>query len=178
MSNIIYNSTVTIPWETQSAFKMRDYHVNREDDMVYCYLKTYVRNGDLILNSYQFIEDPEGNDSMTFLVNIPFGDDKGKLVITYGYEGISEVRGCAGSVSSDIIFNSYKADDEQGFYWCRELTLPGAFIEQTFNTKLTENMSMGLNLRQNLSDGGYAVLFSNGDTPFEDVAGEFILMAF
>ena len=51
MSNIIYKSNVTIPWETQSAFKMKEYHVNREDDMIYCYLKAYVKNGDLILNS-------------------------------------------------------------------------------------------------------------------------------
>ena len=26
MSNIIYKSNVTIPWETQSAFKMKEYH--------------------------------------------------------------------------------------------------------------------------------------------------------
>ena len=177
MSNIIYKSNVTIPWETQSAFKMKEYHVGREDDMVYCYLKAYVRNGDLILNSFQFIEEPEGNDSMTVLVRIPFEGDAAGLTVTYGYDGISKVEG-AGCAASDIVFNSYKADDEQGFYWCGEITLSEKVIEQTFNTKLAENMNVGLNLRQNFSDGNYAVLFSLGDSPFEEVAGEFVLMAF
>jgi hypothetical protein len=176
MGNIIYNSSISIPWETQGAFKMREYHVNREDDMVYCYLKAYVRNGSLILNSFQFIEDPEGNDSMTALINIPFGKTHARLLITYGYEGISRVEG--GCAASDIIFNSYKSDDEQGFYWCGEINIPETVIEQISNTKLAENMSIGLNLRQNFEDGGYAVLFDEDGRAFEDVAGEFILMAF
>ena len=64
MRNIIYKSENIIPWDTQSAFKMNSYNAQVEEHMVFCYLKSYVHGGNLVLCSYCFTEHPQGKDNI------------------------------------------------------------------------------------------------------------------
>ena len=174
MDNIIYISPVTVPWDTQSAFKMTSYSVVMEKDMIYCYLKGYVRGSDLILNSYQFIAAPEGKKALTLTVGIEGCPDF--VSVTYGYDGIDSVsfRGDKPRLLPEL--SSYRADDEQGFYWCGEMTFGREMIGELFGASLAEGSRLRINLEQHL-ESGKAVLFPGTGDPAAD-AGHFTVMRY
>lgn len=163
MQNIIYKSDNIIPWDTQSAFKMTSYNCHKEENMVFCYLKAYVHKNDLTLCSYCFKANPEGNKDIALLINLnPENTDK-NLILTFGYDGISEVKyGQAGKekvlVSDILAYSPFKADDEQGFYWCGQIVLSEELINKYFSTTIEEGNIINLNMVQNFSDGDYSVL--------------------
>ncbi len=162
MGNIIYKSDNIIPWDTQSAFKMTSYNVSREEHMIFCYLKTYVHAGDLVLCSYCFTEKPQGNDNIHLYINLNPENKDDILKIDFGFEGISQVSYRGKPVDIGIIsFRPFKTDDEQGFYWCGELILNADVIKHLSGTSLGENSIFTLNMTQTFSGGDFAVLFGN-----------------
>ena len=161
MRNIIYKSENLIPWDTQSAFKMTSYRTDNEDHMVFCYMKGYVHCNDLILCSYCFTEHPSGKDSLHLYINCsPERTDK-PLRITFGFDGIS----CADADGEDltelISYHSFKADDEQGFYWCGEILLDKKLLNRIFSVSLEEKSLVTMNMVQSFENGDMSVLFGN-----------------
>lgn len=162
MGNIIYKSDNIIPWDTQSAFKMTSYNVSTENHMIFCYLKTYVHDGDLVLCSYCFTENPQGNDNIHLYINLNPENKDDVLKIDFGFEGIRQVSFGDKQIDSDIIrFRPFKTDDEQGFYWCGELVLKADVIKHLARTGLVENSIFTLNMSQTFDDGDFSVLFGN-----------------
>ncbi|MEG1862710.1 MAG: hypothetical protein RR198_03795 [Oscillospiraceae bacterium] len=184
MQNIIYKSDAIIPWDTQSAFKMNSYCTQKEENMVFCYLKQYVKGEDLLVCTYCFRENPTGKNDLRLLVNLNPEKFRGYIAVDFGFEGIScsELLSQEGAVkiSEDTIgFSAFKADDEQGFYWCAELTFSKEVIEKLFSTILKEGALVTLNLLQNFSDGDFACLFGDAQeknySPEENM-GVFVIL--
>ena len=168
MQSIIYKSQAIIPWDTQSAFKMNSYKTEKEENRIFCYLKQYVHGDDLVVCTYCFKEKPEGKNDLSLVVNL--GPETGEkyLYVDFGFDGIGKVSFKNGEQTqelfSDILrFTTFKADDEQGFYWCGELTFSKSFILQFFNRELQEGSLVTLNLRQNFEGTDFACLFGNAD---------------
>lgn len=164
MQNIIYRSENIIPWDTQSAFKMTSYKTEKEEHMVFCYLKSYVHGGNLVLCSYCFAEKPEGNDNIHLYLNLS-PNTIGLMQIDFGYEGIRNItfNGLDISDRRNISLHPFKTDDEQGFYWCGEIVIDKSIISQLWNTALEEKSIFTLNMTQTFNNGDFSVLFGNAD---------------
>jgi len=157
VQNIIYKSDSILPWDTQSAFKMTSYNTTCEENMVFCYLKGYVNAGNLVLCSYCFTESPTGNDNIHLYLNLnPENPDK-VLKIDFGYDGISCAHICGNSTDC-ISYHPFRADDEQGFYWCGEITIPAENIQQLYGVKLEEKELIAMNMVQTFEKGDFSVL--------------------
>lgn len=127
VGNIIYRSAQPLPWDTQSAFKLTSYKSGCEDTMVFCYLKGYIHGDRLVLCSYCFVENP-GEEKLALYLR-PNGEKAGELLcVEYGFEGIKDCFAVTENGEKEKRefpdFSSFKSDDEQGFYWCGEITLP------------------------------------------------------
>ena len=159
MHNIIYKSDSILPWDTQSAFKMTSYKTSTEEHMIFCYLKGYVHGQDLVLCSYNFTENPVGDDSMELLLNLSPDDDKeNTLRIIYGYDGIRSALFNGTDCKDFLGFRKFKANDEQGFYWCGEITLSHKFIKDLWYTSIQEKDIITLNMIQKFDNGDFSVL--------------------
>ena len=161
VANIIYKSENIVPWDTQSAFKMTSYNVSSENNMVFCYLKAYVNGGDLVLCSYRFTEETGKSADMHIYTNLNPESDCGILHIDYGYDGISSATVNNSDIADKLVYSSFRADDEQGFYWCGEIRIPARFIKETFGVVLEENSIIQLNMIQTFENDDIAVLFGN-----------------
>ncbi|MBQ8604692.1 MAG: hypothetical protein IJ410_07620 [Oscillospiraceae bacterium] len=162
MQNILYKSENIIPWDTQSAFKMTSYRVQREENMVFCYMKAYVHQNDLVLCSYCFTEKPAPFANMHLYLGLDRENPEKVIKINYGYDGIESIQSDKMTVA-DVIYRSFKADDEQGFYWCGEITIDGDFIRGYSGTSLQEKSLLTMNLTQSFENGDFAVLFGNAE---------------
>ena len=163
MGNIIYKSDNIIPWDTQSAFKMTNYRVSVEENMIFCYLKAYVHGGDLVLCSYCFTEHPQGNDNIHLYINLNPENRDNILKIDFGFDGVKEIsfRGQPVTGTHPVEYRPFKTDDEQGFYWCGELVIKAETIKQLANSCLEENSVLTLNMSQTFENGDCSVLFGN-----------------
>jgi hypothetical protein len=167
MENIIYSSPHILPWDTQSAFKVNDYHVGIENDMVYAYIKCQVAEGNLRVNCYQFILNPAGKKSLSLAVKI----GKVKICTVFGYDGISKVtlngKETINYTEKDISFSAEKHSDEQGAYWRGEIILGKGFIKKTFEAEIKEGMKIFLAFSQILPTGNANLLsdekYENGE---------------
>lgn len=163
MQNIVYKSESIIPWDTQSAFKMTSYKTDIEEHMVFCYLKGYVHQGSLVLCSYCFTEHPTGDDSIHLYINLSPENKEKILQLDYGYEGISNIS-LAGENIQDkqcIAFHPFKADDEQGFYWCGEVVIDKNTVQNLYGVSLSEGSIFTLNMTQTFANGDFSTLFGN-----------------
>ena len=169
MENILYKSENIIPWDTQSAFKMNSYNTTVEENMVFCYMKAYVHKKDLVLCSYCFTEKPADGANMHLYLAVCESSDT--HVIDYGFGGIAGVQS-ATMTADDIEYRTFKADDEQGFYWCGEITVKGDFIEKLCGRPLAEKSIVRLNLTQTFANGDKAALYGNAQSTGFDRAAE------
>ena len=163
MQNIIYRSENIIPWDTQSAFKMTSYNAGCEEHMVFCYLKGYVHQGNMVLCSYCFTQNPVGNDNIHLYINLSPEEKEKVLQLDFGYEGIKKVALCEDDVTDMqyVAFRPFKTDDEQGFYWCGEIVINKEAIEKMYGAHLTEGSIFTLNMTQTFADGDFSVLFGD-----------------
>ena len=160
MRNIIYKSENIIPWDTQSAFKMNSYNAHLEEHMVFCYLKSYVHGGNLVLCSYCFTEHPQGKDNIHLYLNLSPDKNGAVMQIDYGYDGMGKIVYDKKEITGEgISLNCFKTDDEQGFYWCGEIRIPAAFTQEYAGTSLGEKSIVAINMVQDFTGGDYAVLF-------------------
>lgn len=170
MRNIIYKSDSTLPWDTQSAFKMTSYNTSVEENMVFCYVKAYIHQNDFVLCSYCFVENPDNSDNLQLFLNLNPEQAGGFLQINFGYNGISSAIMKKGDSEKDYkektSFSSFKADDEQGFYWCGEIRIPMELSKEIFNVTLREKSIISLNMVQKFSNGDFSCLF--GDSTAAD----------
>ena len=179
MGNIIYKSDNIIPWDTQSAFKMTNYKVSVEENMIFCYLKTYVHGSDLVLCSYCFTENPVGNDNLHLYLNLNPENKKDILKIDFGFDGIKEISYKGQKSDICVEYRPFKSNDEQGFYWCGELVIKSDAIAALSGNTLAENSIFTLNMTQCFENGDMFTLFGNpekeGFCP-EDAMDVFVIL--
>ncbi len=157
MNDIIYTSNTSIPWDTQSAFKLTHYNVNQENHMIFAYLKTFVQNENLHLCSFCFKQNPTGKKDLQLSLNLNPENSKSYLHIEYGIDGIDSVFLIA--ENETVIINNnlidvypFLGDDEQGHYWAFEIIIKKDFIQNYFSTSLVESSSIAFNLHQIYND--------------------------
>ncbi|MBR5521304.1 MAG: hypothetical protein IKU54_04835 [Oscillospiraceae bacterium] len=171
MENILYKSENIIPWDTQSAFKMNSYRAHKEEHMVFCYMKSYVHKNDLVLCSYCFTEKPADGANMHLYLGLNPENPDNVIVINYGFDGIESLV-TDKPADNAVTYRSFKADDEQGFYWCGEIKIDGGFIAEHYGTELMEKSILTMNLTQTFPDGDMAVLFGDAECDGYDRTAE------
>lgn len=120
--------------------------------MVFCYLKQYVSAGDLKLCTYCFDSEATGKKDIQLCLNLnPVMFDT-FLFIEAGIDGINRIElvdpanNSIKSLNTDIFqYHTFRTNDQQGFYWCGEITLPEDFIKEYFSTHLEEKSIILLN---------------------------------
>lgn len=155
MQKIIYTSPYKIDWDAQSAFKLTNYYTDDENCMVFCYLKQYVHNGKLKLCTFCFDREAAGKNDLQLCFNLNPEETSDFIVMEFGIDGIfsvNEVSCSSGNVTPredilpEISYHSFRSNDQQGFYWCGEITLSEDFIKNCFNTVLKEKSIIVMNL--------------------------------
>ena len=139
---------------------MTSYNTQLEEHMVFCYLKGYVHQGNLVLCSYCFTEHPQGKNNIHLYLNLSPDKNGAVMQIDYGYDGMGKIVYDKKEITGDgISLNCFKTDDEQGFYWCGEIRIPAAFTQEYTGTSLGEKSIVAINMVQDFTGGDYAVLF-------------------
>ncbi|MBE6879134.1 MAG: hypothetical protein E7488_08270 [Ruminococcaceae bacterium] len=155
MQKIIYTSQNKIDWDAQSAFKLTNYYTDDENCMVFCYLKQYVENGNLKICTFCFDKEASGKNDLQLCFNLNPEKQRDFIAVDFGIDGISSVRKVSAEnhtaafmdeTCDGISYRSFRSNDQQGFYWCGELTLSKEFIENHFYTVLEEKSIILLNL--------------------------------
>lgn len=169
LQKIIYTSPNKIDWDAQSAFKLTNYYTDDENCMVFCYLKQYVENGNLKICTFCFDKEAVGKNDLQLCLNLNPEVQSGFIAMDFGIDGISAVSSvCTETNSIDpicadeegISYHSFKSNDQQGFYWCGEITFSVDFIRRHFGTFITEESIIVLNLyRLFPGRNDYACLF-------------------
>ena len=155
LQKIIYTSPNKIDWDAQSAFKLTNYYTDDENCMVFCYLKQYVENGSLKICTFCFDKEATGKNDLQLCFNLNPEVQSDFIAMDFGIDGISslssvsskagtESRLCADS--EGISYHTFTSNDQQGFYWCGEITLSDDFIRRHFGTSLEEKSIIVLNL--------------------------------
>ena len=170
MPKIIYRRGQVLPWDTQSAFKMKYYTSQEDKNTVFCYLKGYVLGDDLSLCVYFFEDVPTQRDKLTLSLNLTPQRKDSILKIRFGYRGVNSRTYCGKAVDSvPVKFKSYKANDEQGYYWCAEISLAGDKAKEIFGDKALGENILAMNLVRHFEDGNLGSLSSAGKTADEDI---------
>ena len=169
LQRIIYTSPQKIDWDAQSAFKLTNYYTDDENCMVFCYIKLYVEGGKLKICTFCFDSEAKGKNDLQLCFNLNPEKQTDFVTVDFGIDGISSLRyvktsdntiADIGTGSDGISFHSFRTNDQQGFYWCGELTLSSSFIEKHFSTDLAEKSIILLNLyRLFAGREDYACLF-------------------
>lgn len=167
MRRIIYFSQDKIEWDAQSAFKLTNYYTDIENHMIFCYIRQYVQNKALKLCAYCFSKEATGKKDFELSLNLNPEKSDDYLHIRFGIEGIdsfeivSPSTGTAKELSAAAVeYSAHKANDQQGHYWCGEITLPEGIIKELFNVELQEKNIILLNLYKIFEDSqDYASLF-------------------
>lgn len=187
MSKIIYTSDKKIEWDAQSAFKVTNYYTDNENCMVFCYLKLYVQNGDLKLCTFCFDKEAAGKNDLQLCFNLNPEKDSKYLHTQFGIDGIANLYSVQNGTPvqqccDGITYHSFKSNDQQGFYWCGEITLSKDFIRTHFNTYLDEKSIILLNLYKIFpSVDDYGCLFPDKDnilTEKSDCMEEFVVLKY
>ena len=169
LQKIIYTSPNKIDWDAQSAFKLTNYYTDDENCMVFCYLKQYVENGNLKICTFCFDKEAVGKNDLQLCLNLNPEVQSGFIAMDFGIDGISAVSSVCAETNSvnpicadeeGIDYHSFKSNDQQGFYWCGEITFSVDFIRRHFGTFITEESIIVLNLyRLFPGRNDYACLF-------------------
>ena len=155
LQKIIYTSPNKIDWDAQSAFKLTNYYTEDENCMVFCYLKQYVENGSLKICTFCFDKEAQGKNDLQLCFNLNPEVKTDFIAVDFGIDGISAVSSVCAETNSvnpicadeeGISYHSFKSNDQQGFYWCGEITLSDDFIRRHFGTALEEKSIIVLNL--------------------------------
>ncbi|MEG2927965.1 MAG: hypothetical protein RR846_00325 [Oscillospiraceae bacterium] len=193
MRRIIYSSQGRIEWDAQSAFKLTNYYTDLEEHMVFCYLRQYVEAGSLKLCTYCFDSTAAGKQDLVLSLNPNPEHQSGYLNLTFGIDGIECLEKitepcnssalpikCEGLAADSIAFSSHKANDQQGYYWCGEITLSKDFLAENFGAHLGEKSILALNMyKLFLPSGDYASLFPdniNDKNKRSDFMQEFVVL--
>ena len=188
MERIIYSSLNNIEWDAQSAFKLTNYYTDKEECMIFTYLKQYVYNNNLKICTYCFEKDASGKQDLQLCLNLNPEVTKSYIHIEYGIDGINSIyiiddNGNKKEIfdfSDKIQYHSFKSNDQQGYYWCGEITVSKNFIKEIFETILKEKSIISLNLYKifpQMSD--YACLFPDDKNNFlskKDSMKEFVVL--
>lgn len=152
MHRIIYSSTNKIEWDAQSAFKITNYYTEKEECMIFCYLKQYVHSGTLKLCSFCFDSEASGKKDLQLCFNLNPEHSTDFIHIEFGIDGINSAvlvspeNKSMENLSTDIFsYRSFKTNDQQGYYWCGEISVSDEFIRQYFGTELKEQSIILLN---------------------------------
>ena len=169
LQRIIYTSPNKIDWDAQSAFKMTNYYTDNEDCMVFCYLKQYVENGSLKICTFCFDKEPSGKNDLQLCLNLSPENQSDFIALDFGIDGISSTKAVSpdnlhccdiSCTAEDISYHAFTSNDQQGYYWCGEITLSAQFIEKHFGTMLEEKSIILLNLYRYFAGmEDYACLF-------------------
>lgn len=169
MQRIIYTSPNKIEWDAQSAFKLTNYYTDDENCMVFCYLKQYVEDGSLKICTFCFDKEPVGKNDLQLCFNLNPENQRDFMAVDFGIDGISSIKtvsaenSCQNDMETDLeglSFHTFKSNDQQGFYWCAEITMSAEFISRYFDTVLKENSIVLMNLyRLFPGRSDYACLF-------------------
>ena len=169
MQKIIYSSPSKIDWDAQSAFKLTNYYTDKEACMVFCYLKQYAENGSLKLCTFCFDKEAHGKNDLQLCLNLNPVLSEDFIQLEFGIDGIGNVIKVKNSdipvaASDGIKYTSFTSNDQQGYYWCGEISISPEFIEKHFKTKLAEKSVISLNLYKTF-DGltDYAALFPDDE---------------
>ena len=187
MHKIIYSSPNKTDWDAQSAFKITNYYTDKEECMIFCYLKQYVSAGSLKLCTYCFDSQAKGKKDLQLCLNLNPVISKNFIHMETGIDGINRlelVKPSTGEILSlnpDVLqYHTFRTNDQQGFYWCGEITVPADFIKEYFNTFLKEQSIILLNFYkvfENCQD--YASLFpdeTNNISDKHNTMEEFIIL--
>ena len=187
MHKIIYSSPTKIDWDAQSAFKITNYYTEKEECMVFCYLKQYVSEGNLKLCTYCFDSQAKGKKDLQLCIGLNPLTYNSFLHMEFGIDGISSL-GLINPDDKNIVsldpgilqYHTFKTNDQQGFYWCGEITIPADFTKEHFSTCLEEKSIILLNFYKVFADcSDYASLFpDNTDNIFDkhSTMEEFIVL--
>ena len=143
--------------------------------MVFCYLKQYVNNGDLKLCTYCFDSTATGKQDLQLCLNLnPVAGDK-FIHLEFGIDGISKVdcitpdNGAVTALATDAFpYRAFRTNDQQGYYWCGELTIPAQFVAEHFSTRLEEKSIILLNFYKIFADNeDYASLFPDSQNSIQ-----------
>ncbi len=150
MQKIIYSSDKKIEWDAQSAFKITNYYTDKENCMVFCYLKQYVHGGKLKLCTYCFDKEASGTQDLQLCFNLNPEQTTDYIHIQFGIDGIDNVFAVKDKAAEPVCiegieFRSFTSNDQQGFYWCGEITLSENFINRYFSTFLKEKSIILMN---------------------------------
>lgn len=186
LQKIIYTSPQKIEWDAQSAFKVTNYYTDTEQHMVFCYLKQYVHAGQLKLCTFCFDSEATDKNDIQLCFNLNPAKQDGFVHMEFGIDGIDSVVFVNGGTkeidSEGITFHSFKSNDQQGFYWCGEVTLSEQFIRTYFDTYLDEEGIILLNMYKIFAGSSdYACLFPDGknDIPAKaDSMQEFVILKY
>jgi len=186
LQKIIYCSPSKIEWDAQSAFKITNYYTQREDHMVFCYLKQYVHNGDLKICTFCFDKEAAGKNDLRLCLNLNPVISDNYIQLEFGIDGIDKIfkvnGGTLTAITPDfpVQYHSFSSNDQQGYYWCGEITLSKEFIRHHFYTCLEEKSIILLNYYKIFSDSDdYACLFpdeKNDISARTDSMQEFVVL--
>ena len=188
MQKIIYSSPSKIEWDAQSAFKITNYYTDTENHMIFCYLKQYVQNGNLHLCTYCFDKEATGKNDLQLCFNLNPEQGEKYIHMEFGVEGIDTVfsveGGSSAKVAQDkgISYRSFTSNDQQGYYWCGEITFDKDFIKEHFDTLLDEKSIILMNFYKIFPDcGDYACLFPDNKNDIlakADSMQEFVVLKY
>ena len=152
MHKIIYSSPNKIEWDAQSAFKITNYYTDNENHMIFCYLKQYVSDGSLKLCTYCFDSLAQGKKDIQLCINPNPLLTENFFHMEFGIDGINRFElvnpqtQSTACLDADMLqYHSFRTNDQQGFYWCGEITLPAEIIQKHFYTFLREKSIILLN---------------------------------
>jgi len=176
LHKIIYSSPNKIDWDAQSAFKITNYYTKKEEHMVFCYLKQYVSAGSLKLCTYCFDSEATGKKDLQLCINLNPALCKNFIHIESGIDGINRFEFVNSSteeilsLNPDIMqYHTFRTNDQQGFYWCGEITIPADFTKEYFSTCLGEESIILLNFYKIFDNSqDYACLFPDRSSSLPD----------
>ncbi|MEG1800352.1 MAG: hypothetical protein RR273_00120 [Oscillospiraceae bacterium] len=193
MRRIIYSCKDKIDWDAQSAFKLTNYYTDLENHRVFSYLNQYVENGAIKICTYCFDSEAVGTQDISIAINPNPEQQSDYLSLVFGIDGLgccekvsvpqkSSADGaqCAPIAAKEIGYHAYKANDQQGYYWCGEITLTKEFLEHTFAAQIGEKSIITLNMYKLFSGcSDYAALFEdniNDKNKRSDFMQEFVVL--
>lgn len=169
------------------ALKITHYHGQSRLDDVYCYLRSYVRAGTLVLGilSFERTPPPESRAGAAFA----FGDGEEYLFFSCNRQGDLSARLYTRTAERDIPGREidlgqpelFAGVDEQGHHWGFSLTLSAALLEELFGAQLSPGSAFWGNVYK-FCDGedAFGSAFGEAPSPMPDAKnfGEFVVVPY
>ncbi|MBR2029013.1 MAG: hypothetical protein IKA10_08520 [Oscillospiraceae bacterium] len=120
--------------------------------MVFCYIKQYVSDGCLKLCTYCFDSEAQGKKDLQLCLNPNPVHTEKFFHLEFGIDGINRfelINPHTGETTDAdagrLQYRSFRTNDQQGYYWCGEITVPAQLINEYFATFLEEKSIILLN---------------------------------